>query len=508
MRISRTRPLVGFAIAIVLVAAACSDTDGADTTATSGGPAPTSSTMATSTTTTAPTTTADAFAGLVAPEPMALGIGDEYFPTLGNPGYDVDHYTLDIVFQPDTTTLDGIATIEATATADLLTINLDFTQLEAVRVQVDGTDADFTSVEEDLVVTPITPIPAGEAFVIDVTYGGDPGQARSAAVPFGIGWQTVNGQNYVVAEPDAAHSWFPNNDHPLDKATYTFRINVPDGTTAAANGNLVERITDLGREIFVWELTSPMAAYLATVVIGDFDIVEDPAGTAESGVAIRHVLPAGTTIDDYPGLERTGEMMNFLEEVFGPYPFDTYGIAIVDGFGAALENQTLSLFDSNLAKSFFFEDVLVHELAHHWYGDSVSPGAWQDIWLNEGFASYAEWLWIERNSSREFMETEIALEREDFDGAGFPPPGEPPVFELFGAAVYRVGAMTLHALRLTVGDDSFFAIMKEHASRFADGTARTADFIAVAEEVSGQDLADLFNQWLFERAVPPFPGST
>ncbi|NND01499.1 MAG: M1 family metallopeptidase [Acidimicrobiia bacterium] len=503
-----TRPrLLLAAVAVVLTAASCSDTNDAATTSVSEPQvtAPTTSRATSTTTTAAPPATADAFAGLVVPEAEALGIGDDYFPTLGNPGYDVDHYTLDLVFQPDSITLDGIATIEATATADLVSINLDFTVLEAVQVQVDGEDAEWQSVEEDLVITPSSTIPAGEAFVIDVTYGGEPKQARSGAVPFGIGWQTVNDQNYVVAEPDAAHSWFPNNDHPLDKATYTFRLNVPDGTTAAANGTLVERITDLGREIFVWEMASPMASYLATVVIGDFDIVEDEAASAEAGIPIRHVLPVGKTVADYPGLERTGEMVRFLEEKFGPYPFDTYGIAVVDGFGAALENQTLSLFDSNLAESFFFEDVLVHELAHHWFGNSVSPGAWQDIWLNEGFASYAEWLWIEREASREFLEQEIALERDEFAGAGFPAPGEPPVFELFGPAVYRVGAMTLHALRLTVGDESFFELLTEHATRFANGAARTADFIAVAEEVAGLELDALFDSWLYDRAVPEFP---
>lgn len=497
---------IAVAIATVaVVLASCSAV--ATTTSSTSSQAPTTTVPSSPPTTrSAPEPTVDAFAGVEAPESSAAGIGDDYFPTLGNPGYDVDHYTLDLVFQPDTTRLDGVATIEATATSQLTSINLDFASLDVAAVFVDGTPATFASIEEDLVVQPGSPIAAGEAFVIDVEYGGTPAQARSSAIPFGIGWQTsATGQNYVVAEPDAAHTWFPCNDHPLDKATYTFRINVPDTTTAAANGKLVERITDLGRAIFIWEMTSPMATYLATVVIGDFDIVEDPVATADTGVEIRHVLPRGSVIADYPGLERTGEMMLFMEDLFGPYPFDTYGIAVVDGFGAALENQTLSLFDSNVASSFFFEDVLVHELAHHWYGNSVSPGAWKDIWLNEGFASYAEWLWIERESSREFLEQEIELERADFAGTGFPPPGAPPVFELFGPAVYRVGAMTLHALRLTVGDDAFFAILEEHAARHADSTARTADFIAVAEEIHGAELGELFDSWLFERAVPEFP---
>ncbi|MCP3976794.1 MAG: M1 family metallopeptidase [bacterium] len=501
----------GLWLSLALLAAACSGTDGVDSSATpptsavSSTPAPVS-TMAS--TTSEPDDGSgrgnEGFTRFAGP-PESLGIGDNYFPDLGNPGYDVNHYTLDLVFEPAATRLGGVVTIEATALQALTTFNLDFTGLTIDSVAVDGSEAAFELIEEDVVISPQTPIAQDEEFTIDVEYGGQPRSTGSGAVPFGIGWTTVNGQNYVVAEPDGAHSWFPSNDHPLDKATYTFRINVPDGVTAAASGTFVEQITDVGRSIWVWEMRSPMTTYLATVVIGDFDIVEDPAASLDAGVAIRHVLPAGTTVADWPGLERQGEMIAYLAELFGPYPFETYGIAIVEGFGAALENQTLSLFDRNLAESFFFEDVLIHELAHQWFGDSVSLGQWSDIWLNEGFASYAEWLWIEREQGRATLETGIAVERDQFDEAGFNAPGVPPSFDLFNRAVYRVGAMTLHALRLTVGDDAFFDILKAYAARFANGSAVTADFVALAEEISAMELDDLFDAWLIEQPVPQFP---
>jgi len=495
-------------VMLALSGVACTGTVADDSIATTT----TSSTVAEPTTTAATTTTRsetdageriadNGFAGPVAP----AGIGDGYFPELGNPGYDVSHYTLDLVFDPDNIRLDGVATVTATAHQTLQTFNLDFTGLEVAAVTVDGVAAPFAAANEDLVVSPVTPVVRGEDFTVEVEYGGTPTASPSAAVPFGIGWQTVDGQNYVVAEPDAAHSWFPSNDHPLDKATFTFRLTLPDGVLGAANGVLVDRITDLGQTTWIWEMAAPMAPYLATVVIGDFELVEDPDATAVAGIPIRHVLPAGTTVADWPGLERQGEMMVFLDDLFGPYPFATYGIAIVDGFGAALENQTLSLFDSNLAESAFFEYVLIHELAHQWFGDSVSPGQWKDIWLNEGFASYAEWLWTERESGRAVLEEGIVTEREEFDGAGFNPPGSPPSFDLFNASVYRVGAMALHALRLTVGDDVFFEILRTYAARFADATAVTADFIAVAEEVSEEDLSGLFEDWLYDREVPEFP---
>jgi len=435
----------------------------------------------------------------------AAGLGDEYFPELGNPGYDVLHYTLDLVFDPEQTRLAGVATITATSKEALGTFNLDFTGLTINSITVDGAPAEFAAVSQDVTIRPQVAIAAGADFVVEVDYAGTPSSTRSTALPFGIGWTTSNGQNYVVAEPNGAHSWFPSNDHPLDKATYTFRITVPDGTVAAANGTLVDQVAGQGQRTWTWEMRSPMAAYLATLVIGDFAIVEDTPGSTLAAVPIRHVLPAGTTIEDWPGLERLGEMIVFLEDLFGPYPFDNYGIAIVDGFGAALENQTLSLFDGNIARSAFFEDVLVHELAHQWFGNSVSVGMWKDIWLSEGFASYAEWLWLEREQGAAALADGIESERLQFAGSGLNPPGRPPSFDLFNSSVYRVGAMTLHALRLTVGDDNFFEILRTYASRFADAAVTTREFVAVAEEVSGTQLDDLFDAWLTEFAVPEFP---
>ena len=497
----RAALLIGFALA----ASACSNAVG-ERVSTSA----VTTMRQNSTTSTSPvsSSTGEPSAGLEVPANppvQTLGIGDEYFPQLGNPGYDVEHYTLDMVFDPETTKLEAVATISARATMELDTVNLDFSSLTISAVFVDGAPAGFTAADEELTIAPATPIGSGDGFVIDVEYSGRPETIDSPAAPFGVGWQTVAGQDYVVAEPDGAHSWFPSNDHPLDKATYTFRINVPDDVVAAANGTLVDRLTDLGRVTWVWELASPMAPYLATVVIGDFAIVEDAAAGAVAGVPIRHVLPTGTTVEDWPGLERQGEMIAFLAELYGPYPFENYGIALVDGFGAALENQTLSVFDRNVAQSAYFEYVLVHELAHQWFGDSVSLGQWVDIWLNEGFASYAEWLWTEREFGREAMEQEIAAEREDYATAGLTPPGAPPAFNLFNGSVYRVGAMTLHALRLTVGDDAFFDILRTYVTKYTDQSVTTADFIDVAESVSGAELDDLFDAWLIDPKVPQFP---
>ena len=214
-----------------------------------------------------------------------------------------------------------------------------------------------------------------------------------------------------MAEPDAAHSWFPTNDHPRDKATYTFRITVPEAVIAAANGTLVETVPTAEGATWVWEMNDPMAPYLATIVVGDFEIVEDKGSTEVAGVPVRNVLPAHLAAAPPVAVQRQGEMIVFLADLFGPYPFATYGIAVVDNFPAALENQTLSVFGAGLESN---EGVIIHELAHQWFGDGVSTNTWEDIWLNEGFASYAEWLWLEEQEGPEFLAVGISDERNRF----------------------------------------------------------------------------------------------
>lgn len=496
------RRLTGFTLAVALIAGACGSTAETTTTAPPTTAAP--ATTAAPTTTAPPSTTEQPPRETIDTGPVAAvadGIGDPYYPELGNTGYDVDHYTLELEFDPDTDTLTGLVTIEATATQDLPSLNLDFIGFTISELIVDGVPAEFGRSEQELTIRPLNPIAGGEAFTVSVSYEGTPRPLDSAAISFGVGWSTSpSGQRYVVAEPDGARSWFPANDHPLDKATFTFLVTVPDPLLAAANGILVDTDTDQGRTTYVWEMDDLMAPYLATVVIGEYNIVEDLESSALSGVRIRNVLP-DDQIPTPPPVLRQGEMIEFFSELFGPFPFETYGIAVVDGFPAALENQTLSIFGDRLVT----EPVLVHELAHQWFGDYVSTARWQDIWLNEGFASYAEWLWLEHTLGTEALAVGLTGERERFAAANFPPPGLPPSDDLFNASVYRIGAMTLHALRLTVGDDAFFTTLRTYVDRFGGATASTEDFIAVAQEVSGQDLGALFDAWLYGAAVPEFP---
>ena len=498
--IRRILPIVCLAL---LVAACSSDEQPAPTEA---APAAQLTEAPAATTTTPPPTSA---AAATEPADIAdlLGVGDSLYPDLGNGGYDVDHYTIDLTFDPEPNTINALVEIEATATVALESFSLDFIGFDTSQVTLDGADVDFERRDTKLIIESPTVIPAGEGFAVTVAYSGTPTPRRSEALPFTGGWLTDSkGVSYVIAEPDGARTWYPVNDHPTDKATYTFKITVPDPLIAAANGTLTETITDLGWATWVWESAEPMASYLATVIVGDLDIIDDPASTALSGVPVRNVLPDDLSDASLAVLDKHGEMIAFFETIFGPYPFEAYGLAVVDDFDAALENQTLSIFGRYMVDiPEFFEIVMVHELAHQWFGNSVSPADWGDIWLNEGFATYAEWLWIEHIAGPDAMLGQIEVERNRMAVSGLPPPGTPPANDLFNGSVYIRGGLVLHALRVAVGDETFFDIVRQYADTFRNDVVTTNDFITLAESVSGQDLSDLFDRWLYGEEVPELP---
>jgi aminopeptidase N len=434
--------------------------------------------------------------------PGAPGIGDAYYPGLGNGGYDVQHYDLDLTYAADGS-IEADVIITAVATQNLSGFNLDFAGWEIDELTVDDNDAPLRRDGEELVIYPYV-IPNGDHFTIEISYHGTPAPMQSAALPVEIGWLTgPDGEQFVVAEPDAAHSWFPANDHPTDKAAFSFTITVPKGFMGAANGEMTAVVESDMTTTYSWSMDTPMAPYLATVVIGDgWQIVEDPVSSEEAGLPIRNVLPRDLVEEAPTALDQTGQMIDVLEEAFGPYPFDRYGIAVVDGFQHALENQTLSVFGRAMVDAPFFEYVLVHELAHQWFGNSVSVAQWSDIWLNEGFATFAELLWVEHLFGAGAYREEVANRTEAARIAGYGPPATPPPSDLFNGSVYQRGALVLVALRDEVGDDAFFEILRTHAERHANGNATTEDFIAIAEETSGSDLTELFAAWLYGQELP------
>jgi Peptidase family M1 domain/Peptidase M1 N-terminal domain len=644
-------------------------------------------------------------------KPGAPGIGDPYFPLDGNGGYDVSHYGLTISYDPDSDVLRGVAKLDITAKQDLSTFNLDLVGMNVRVALVDGWPARVTRSGGELTVKPLKGIKRGKRFSAYFLYDGVP-QTIDEGVLGLSGFIHTDDGTYVSGQPDSAAYWYPVNDHPLDKASYSFSITVPRGLEAIANGEL-KGVDKFGPwTTWKWEAKEPMASYLTTATIGEFDIeaykvdgvkfwdamdpdllaepkprtgrqmaisqisepawkrltrtitvpatggdlsfwvrretepnwdfffVEArPAGTAEwttlrdlnghnsqatlgacngLGSIYAHVasyigveggqcVPTGETgewwaasgasegyeqwrvdlapyagreveisltqasddlyqhagveLDDIVGAGGQGstsfendgnvfdgwavsgapadgppnqndwiigtsaqtpptvgevarsafdqhpQILSFLEGLFGPYPFSSSGSIVddVEGVGFALENQTRPTY----SRAFFdvrsepAESVVVHELAHQWVGDSLAVSLWRHIWLNEGFATYSEWLWSEQQG-RASAEDHFAFyaDQPADDAFWAVKIGDPGPADLFDGAVYDRGAMTLHALRNTIGDTAFFRLLKEWIARNRGGNVAIPEFIALAERLSGQQLDAFFDEWLFTAAKP------
>jgi aminopeptidase N len=447
--------------------------------------------------------------------PGAPGIGDPYYPLDGNGGYDVAHYDLAVQYDPATDVLTGVATIHAVATQGLSAFNLDFEGMEVRSVTIDDEDATWTRNAGELTVTPEDSLENGEEFTTVVRYDGVPDTIQDDLGTSGF-MHTDDGA-IVAGQPDVAATWFPANDHPRDAASVSVSATVPAELEALSNGVLEDRETEDGWTTWSWHAAEPMATYLVTLAIGEFDVHE----YREDGIEYWDALdPDLFALDLDPATEgpsagevaegslaRQPEVVDFLSEIFGPYPFGSAG-GVVDDFPElqfALETQTRPIYAST-----FFADplggdlVVVHELAHQWIGDLLRLDEWQHIWLNEGFATYAEWLWLEKEG--------VATPQEVFDdvAANAPPEfweltiGDPgaDVGRLFDIAVYYRGAMTLQALRQTVGDEVFFDIVEEWVSSRAGDAVTTDEFVRLAEKLSGMELDDLFETWLFTAGRP------
>jgi len=432
------------------------------------------------------------------PTPGSEGGGDSYFPHLGNGGYDSLHYTIDLAVDAETNRLAGTTTILAQATQPLSAFNLDFLGLEIAAIQVNGEAANFQRVGSELTVTPVAAIARGAEFTVTVRYSGIPQPVEDPSVPFAQGWMQIGESIVVFSEPSGAMNWYPVNNHPTDKATYTFRITVAKPLVVAANGLLQQQVDNGTTTTYIWEARNPMASYLATVAIGTF-VVESEVTT--NGLPLRNYFPPNLDQKVSAPFDRTAEMIDYFSSILGPYPFEAYGVVVIDGvLDGYLETQTLSLFDKDPVEEF----VVVHELAHQWFGNSISLHRWQDIWLNEGFATYSQALWTEHTQGTRARDEELRWMYREIERRQ-QPLADPSPEGMFDWSTYVRGALTLHALRLAVGDEDFFSILRAYYERFGNGTASTQDFIVLAEEVSGEELDDLFHAWLYATEIPPMP---
>ena len=427
--------------------------------------------------------------------PGSPGTGDPYYPLAGNGGYDVGHYSLKLTYQPAENHLAGRATIRATATQDLSSFNLDLRGFAVKRVLVDGVEATFSRDGQELTITPATGIVNGTTFEVTVRYAGVP---EIVGDPDGAieGWVPTDDGAFVVGEPQGSPGWYPANDEPADKATFDFAVTVPKGLTVMANGVLLSHKTANGRTTWRWRETDPMAPYLATATLGRFDLTEYEIDGIPAYVAVDPTLPKGQVLTKLPAITR------FFIDLYGEYPFNAVGAVVDDAkvVGYALETQTKPVFEVMPD-----EWTLVHEIAHMWYGDSVTLTDWPDIWLHEGFATWSNWIWSERKGTKsahqqfkQYLNTPAQA-----DWLWSVPPGDVggPAF-LFEWSVYVRGAMTLQALREKIGDGAFFGIMRDWAQDNRYGTVTTAQFVALAEQESGVDLDAFFQVWLYEPGRP------
>jgi len=463
------------------------------------------------------------------------GLGDPFFPQAGNGGYDTTHYSLDLDYDQPANRLEGTATIDAIARQNLRRFNLDLRDFYAISdLTVNGEPAQFARPgQQELAITPADRLDQGSKFTVRVEYAGKPKPIKDPDKSI-EGWIPTDDGAFVVNEPQGSPGWFPVNDNPRDKATYDFTVTVPAGHTVLANGNLVSHTSAGGEETWSWSEDSPMASYLTTATNGVFQTPSRPERCGETELLLCSYtaggLPMYDAVDPNTRLTRAGdpnpalayerldpqpEIIDFFTNLYGEYPF-TSGGGIVDwapDVGYALESQTRPNYHRIPGAS-----TVVHEIAHMWFGDAVTIKVWPDIWLNEGFATFSEWIYDEEHggtSAAQTFDDLYATDEDDpfFEELWFPAPAalhHPS--QLFHTPVYDRGAMTLQALREKVGDDTFFGILRDWYSEnraqsaTQDDTVTTADFIALTKElttnVSDEELDEFFRVWLFEEGKP------
>jgi aminopeptidase N len=436
-------------------------------------------------------------------KPGAFGARDPYFPKMGNGGYDVGHYGLTLSYDPGTKRLTGTAEITARATQNLSAFNLDLKGLDVTGVTVEGETARWNRAGQELTVRPHADLDRGETFRATVRYSGTP-ESITDPDTSKEGWLRTADGALALGEPTGSMAWFPGNHHPSDKASYDLTITVPEGLQAVSNGELTNETTTKGRTTFAWHTAEPMASYLATLAIGRFDITRS---TTRSGLPVYVAVDPTQQKASEKVLAQIPEVMEWEEYNFGPYPFSSTG-AIVDrgdDAGYALETQTRPVFPGAPDTK-----TLVHELAHQWYGDSVTPRSWRDMWLNESFATYAEWLWQEDHDGDTADEIFHSLYRGDYyepadnkEIWAFPPARPSSAAHISDPPVYYRGAMVLHKIRQTVGDGTFYDIIQGWSAAHRHGTASTADFTAFVEKKApGKDFSEIWKDWLYGDGKP------
>ncbi|MEU0056260.1 M1 family metallopeptidase [Streptomyces sp. NPDC006334] len=447
-----------------------------------------------------------------APGPETLS--DPVYPSLGNDGYRVGAYHLDLAYDATTALVDATAAVKITTTQCLSRLSLDALGLDIRSVHVGGRPAAFETADEKLRITPARPLPEGCRTTVRVAYTADPRRtlAHTAWVPTPDGFA-------VCPQPNSAHTVFPCNDHPSDKADLTVRLTVPDNLRGVATGRLVrtERLSG-GRTAYTYRSGSPVATELVQITVGDY-VVKERQGP--HGLPLRDIVPTARAEALEPALTLTPNLVEWIEARLGAYPFETYGLLPCNSDDpkafdfTGLETQTLTLYKPNylLQEEKKIGSHMMHELVHSYFGNSVSPATWADLWLNEGHADFYGLLYrYERGWADSLGLTTFEARMKDTYARGDQwrrtsgPVAAPNAANLFDSQRYLGGVLVLYALRQLIGEDAFHAVERAFLARHRDGHASTEDYIAVASHVSGQDVSGFLREWLYGTTTPRMPG--
>jgi aminopeptidase N len=456
----------------------------------------------------------------------ATSADDPYIPDSGNGGYRISRYELELSYRMSSNRLTGKAKLAAVTTQTLSRLSLDLVGLQVSKVSVNGRRvARFSTKGGKLFIWLDKPIPVRAGLAIEVRYTGTPSPRFG---PWGdVGWEELADGVIVAGQPNGAPTWFPCNDHPSEKASYLISVTTDSPYRVVSNGRLIGQTKRASQTTWTYDQPEPMASYLATVQIGQYEQVSLadvslPEGSLPEGSLPEGSLPEGVSLSDrvvdqqaalprrvrdlfVHDFGRQPQMMTAFSRLFGPYPYPGYTVVIADDdLEIPLEAQGISVFGANYLDGRRGQERLVaHELAHQWFGNSLTIDAWQHIWLNEGFACYAEWLWSEESGAA----SADTLARETWDRLGGLPQdlviAAPGARSMFDDRLYKRGALTLHALRLALDDEMFFDMLRDWTARHRHGNVNTELFMTHAGRFREQSLAGLFNAWLFEPVLPP-----
>jgi aminopeptidase N len=430
---------------------------------------------------------------------------DPYFPGNGDSRYRVHRYELTLDYRPGPNRLSGAARINAIAGRSPLTeFQLNLADFRIGRIRVDGRQTHYTHRGGRLRVRPAKPVRAGAAFTVEVHWSGNPRPVNS---PWGgLGWEELGDGALVASQPVGAPSWYPCNDRPADKASYLISVTTPSAYAVVAGGRLLTRTTKASTTTWVYEQSAPTSSYLVGLSIGKYQTVllGDPGlgGVPQHGHIPAQLLPRFSR-----DFARQPAMMDLFQQLFGPYPFDEYAVVVTEEeLDVPVEAQGLSLFGANHVDGARGSERLVaHELAHQWFGNSVSVADWRHIWLNEGFAKYAEWLWSERSGGRSAQQLAAAAHRslsalpQDLRLA------DPGRKSMFDDRLYERGGLAVHAVRCALGDDVFFRMLRGWLGLHRGGAVTTSMFTAHVARFAPEPLDELFDRWVHGLALPPLP---